>query len=88
MLAIKYQRMRTDAFVFFRETCHLFYEDWPTDSPLSQSPLAGICGDLHPHNFGSYEGENWLSYFAINDFDKAVFGPCLWGVALFTAPCL
>jgi uncharacterized protein (DUF2252 family) len=39
-LAIKYARMRSDAFTFLRGTAHLFYEDWPRRSPLNSAPKA------------------------------------------------
>jgi len=70
-LAMKYKAMNKDAFAFLRGSCHLFYEDWPKDSPLDATPAAWICGDLHLENFGSYKGDNRLVYFDINDFDES-----------------
>ncbi|MHB8630042.1 MAG: DUF2252 domain-containing protein [Aggregatilineales bacterium] len=81
MLKLKYKAMQTDAFVFFRGTCHLFYQDWPFDSALNQAPAAWICGDLHLENFGSYRGDNGLVYFDMNDFDEAALAPCTWEIA-------
>jgi uncharacterized protein (DUF2252 family) len=81
LLKLKYEAMRSDIFGFFRGTCHLFYEDWPKDSPLNQAPPAWICGDLHLENFGSYKGDDRQVYFDINDFDEAVLAPCTWDVA-------
>jgi uncharacterized protein (DUF2252 family) len=75
--------MRKDAFAFYRGTCHLFYEDCPSDSALNTAPNAWICGDLHWQNFGSYKGDNRLVYFNINDFDEAVLAPCTWDLARF-----
>ena len=63
--------MCEDAFAFLRSTCHLFYEDWPADTPLNEAPLAWICGHLHLENFGTFKGDNRLAYFDINDFDEA-----------------
>jgi uncharacterized protein (DUF2252 family) len=86
ILQLKYQRLREDPFRFLRGTCHLFYEDWPADSPLNQAPLAWVCGDLHLENFGSYKGNDRVVYFDINDFDEAALAPCTWDVArLLTA---
>jgi uncharacterized protein (DUF2252 family) len=79
-LKLKYENMRSDVFSFFRGTCHLFYEDFPDDSPLNIAPLAWICGDLHLENFGSFKGDNRLVYFDMNDFDEAVLAPCTWDV--------
>lgn len=80
MLKLKYHAMQTDAFAFFRGTCHLFYEDWPKTTVLNQAPASWICGDLHLENFGSYRGDTGLVYFDINDFDEAVLAPCTWDV--------
>ncbi|WP_040579625.1 DUF2252 family protein [Methylobacter tundripaludum] len=77
-LIMKYCAMRTDAFAFLRGTCHLFYQDWPANSPLNDAPSAWICGDLHLENFGSFKGENRLTYFDINDFDEAALAPATW----------
>ena len=84
----KYQAMRANAFAFLRGTCHLFYEDWPTHSALNEAPLAWICGDLHPDNFGSYKGDNRLAYFDINDFDEAALAPCTWDAVRFATSVL
>jgi uncharacterized protein (DUF2252 family) len=74
-LALKYAAMRSGAFRFFRGTAHLFYEDWPTGSPLDKSPPTWACGDLHLENFGTYKGANGLAYFDINDFDDSALAP-------------
>ncbi|MGH9847817.1 MAG: DUF2252 family protein [Blastocatellia bacterium] len=88
LLQLKYRAMQTDAFVFLRGACHLFYEDWPQAAPLNDAPLVWSCGDLHLENFGSYQGENRLVYFDINDFDEAVLAPCTWDLARFlTSVC-
>lgn len=81
LLEKKYHLMRQDVFSFYRGSCHLFYEDWPADSPLNNAPLTWICGDLHLENLGSYRGNNRLVYFDINDFDEAVLAPCTWDLA-------
>ena len=77
-LAMKYAAMRADPFVFFRGTCHLFYQRLPKLGTLADAPLAWSCGDLHLENFGSYKGDNRLVYFDLNDFDEAVLAPCIW----------
>ncbi len=75
-LQLKYQAMRANVFAFFRGTCHLFHEDWPAGSSLDDVPPAWICGDLHLENFGSYKGDNQLTYFDMNDFDEGALAPC------------
>ena len=77
-LAIKYRKMRADAFSFLRGTCHLFYSRLPSESVLRKAPAAWTCGDLHLENFGSYKGDNRLVYFDINDFDEAALAPSTW----------
>src|ERR1700694_3780130 len=83
LVAMKYQAMRTDAFAFFRGTCHLFYQDWPGETPLDAVPAAWACGDLHLQNLGSYKGDNRLVYFNINDFDESALTACTWDLARF-----
>jgi uncharacterized protein (DUF2252 family) len=80
LVARKYAAMRTDAFAFYRGTCHLFFEDWPKRSALDEAPQAWISGDLHPENFGSFRGGDGQVYFDINDFDEAALAPCTWDV--------
>lgn len=82
-LYLKYQAMRQNSFAFLRGTAHLFYQDWPQQSDLNAAPLAWICGDLHLENFGSYRGDNRLTYFDINDFDEALLAPCTWDLVRF-----
>ena len=81
LIALKYKAMRSDVFAFYRGTCHLFYQDWPHDTPLDAVPAAWVCGDLHLQNLGSYRGDNRLVYFNINDFDESALAPCTWDLA-------
>jgi uncharacterized protein (DUF2252 family) len=81
ILAQKYQKMRKNAFTFFRGTCHLFYRDLPPDSIFNIAPTVWICGDLHLENFGAYKGDNRQIYFGIDDFDEGVLAPCTWDIA-------
>ena len=77
-LARKYSAMRTDPFVFFRGSAHLFWEDWARDAgPLADAPAAWACGDLHLENFASFRGDNGLVYFDLNDFDEAALAPAI-----------
>ncbi len=84
LLDAKYAAMRASVenpFVFFRATCHLFYEDLPINSWFKKAPLTWICGDLHIENFGNYKADNRRVYFDIDDFDEAVLAPCTWEIA-------
>lgn len=80
-LAIKYSAMRANSFSFLRGTCHLFYDHLSKNSPHQSVPLTWCCGDLHLENFGSYKGDNRLTYFDINDFDEAALAPATWELA-------
>ena len=81
VLPLKYQAMRTDAFSFYRGTCHLFYADLPAQSCLHASPATWLCGDLHLENFGCYQADDGLPYLNINDFDESVLAPCLFDIS-------
>lgn len=87
-LLLKYKAMRSNSFVFFRGTCHLFYEDLPGNSVLNDAPPVWVCGDLHLENFGSYKGDNRLVYFDINDFDEAALAPASWEITRFLTSIL
>ena len=80
-LALKYQSMRTNPFVFLRGTCHLFYDRLPKNGISKSAPLTWCCGDLHLENFGSYKGDNRLVYFDINDFDESALAPASWDLS-------
>lgn len=82
-LAMKFVKMRTSPFAFLRGACHLFYQRLPIDSLPPEAPLTWLCGDLHLENFGSYKGDDRLTYFDISDFDEAAFGPCTWDLIRF-----
>jgi uncharacterized protein (DUF2252 family) len=81
MVQLKYEAMLENPFRFFRGTCHLFYEDLASATPMPMSPLTWICGDLHIENFGSYKGDNDLVYFDLNDFDESLLAPASYEVA-------
>ncbi|KAM3092226.1 DUF2252 domain-containing protein [Phormidesmis sp. 146-12] len=88
LLKLKYQSMATNAFVFLRGTCHLFYQDLPADAAINNAPPVWSCGDLHLQNFGSYKGDDRLVYFDLNDFDESALAPCTWDVTRFLTSVL
>lgn len=75
-LQMKLRLMRRDPFSFFRGTSIVFWSDWPAKHALNSAPAAWSTGDLHAENFGSFRGNNRLTYFDLNDFDEAVLAPC------------
>ena len=82
-LQLKYRAMRASPFAFLRGTCHLFYERLPRGGVFKAAPKVWVCGDLHLENFGSYKGDNRLTYFDVNDFDEAVLAPASWDLVRF-----
>ena len=84
----KYRLIAESPFAFLRGTCHLYYQDFPADARFNQAPLAWVCGDLHLENFGSYKGDNRLSYFDLNDFDEALLAPASWELSRFLVSVL
>lgn len=88
LLPLRYQRLRSSAFAFFRGTAPLYYHRFAGSPALLASPTTWLCGDAHVENFGSYRADNGLVYFDINDFDEAVRGPALWDVGRLTVSVL
>lgn len=84
-LAMKYRNMRRGPFVFLRATCHLFPSQLPDGGVLGKAPPVWSCGDLHLENFGSYKGDNRLTYFDINDFDEGALLPASWDLVRLLA---
>ncbi len=87
-LARKYRAIADNRFSFLRGTCHLFYEDFPSTDFLSGTPAGWLCGDLHLENFGTYKGENRLTYFDLNDFDEGILAPAHWDLSRFLVSTL
>ncbi len=81
ILARKYALMRTARHPFLRGSCALFYRAWSASPILDSAPAAWISGDLHVENFGSYKGDNGLTYFDLNDFDETALAPATWDIA-------
>lgn len=79
-LAMKYRAMRTNAFVFLRGSAHLYFQRYAEAGLDDKAPAAWCCNDLHLENFGTYLGDNGLSYFDLNDFDEAALAPADWDV--------
>lgn len=81
----KYAAMRQTPFSFMRGACQLFYASLPQVVTLSGAPPAWLCGDLHVENFGTYKGDNRLTYFDVNDFDESALGPVTLDLVRFLA---
>jgi uncharacterized protein (DUF2252 family) len=75
--AEKYAAMKASPFSFFRGSNHLYWKDLG-DSPelfayggVSQT-RAWIGGDMHVNNTGSFDDDQGVVVFGINDFDEAL----------------
>jgi uncharacterized protein (DUF2252 family) len=78
LLPIRYARMASSAFAFFRGAA------LPMASDLARTPRSGLtaqlCGDAHLSNFGIFGSPERHVVFDINDFDETLPGPWEWDV--------
>ena len=78
LLPIRYGRMASSAFAFFRGAA------LPMASDLALTPHSGLvvqaCGDAHLANFGAFASPERNLVFDINDFDETLPGPWEWDV--------
>ncbi|MGI8509634.1 MAG: DUF2252 domain-containing protein [Gemmatimonadaceae bacterium] len=88
LLARKYALMRQSMFAFMRGTCHLFYATLPSIPRLDRAPSTWLSGDLHVENFGTYKGDNRLTYFDVTDFDESALAPVTLDLGRFLASIL
>ncbi|HEV7213184.1 MAG TPA: DUF2252 domain-containing protein [Blastococcus sp.] len=82
LLPIRYGRMASSAFAFFRGAA------LPMASDLARTPRSGltaqVCGDAHLANFGLFASPERTLVFDINDFDETLPGPWEWDVKRLT----
>jgi uncharacterized protein (DUF2252 family) len=78
LVPIRYGRMTSSAFAFFRGAA------LPMASDLARTPRSGLtvqaCGDAHLANFGVFASPERNLVFDINDFDETAPGPWEWDV--------
>jgi uncharacterized protein (DUF2252 family) len=83
LVPIRYGRMLTSAFAFFRGGAYLMAAD------LAVAPRTGLhaqlCGDAHLSNFGSFAAPDRSIVFSVNDFDEMLPGPFEWDVKRLAA---
>lgn len=77
LLALKHRKMQQSAFAWYRGTSDLFYARWLTPLLAIEAPTVWLNGDMHLENFGTYRGDNRLTYFDVGDFDDACRGPAV-----------
>ncbi|MCI4349097.1 MAG: DUF2252 domain-containing protein [Thermoplasmata archaeon] len=78
LLPIRYGRMSSSPFAFFRGSAAVMAQDLVA-TPVSGS-LVQLCGDAHLSNFGVYGTPERAQVFDINDFDETLPGPWEWDV--------
>ncbi len=83
LLPIRYGRMASSPFAFFRGAAAVMAMD------LATTPTSGLtvqlCGDAHLLNFGNYNSPERHLMFDLNDFDETLPGPFEWDVKRFAA---
>ncbi len=83
LVPIRYGRMLTTPFAFFRGAAYVMASD------LATTPRTGIkvqaCGDAHLDNFGIYASPDRSLIFDINDFDETLPGPWEWDLKRLAA---
>src|SRR5690242_13496068 len=83
LVPIRYGRMLTSPFAFFRGGAAIMAAD------LASTPNSGIrvqlCGDAHLSNFGGFASPERDLVFDINDFDETLPGPWEWDVKRLAA---
>ena len=82
LIPIRYGRMATSPFTFFRGAAAIMASD------LSHTPTTSlnivICGDCHLLNFGGFATAERRLIFDINDFDETSVAPWEWDVKRLT----
>jgi len=83
LVPIRYGRMLTSPFAFFRGGALVMASD------LATGPRTGLevqlCGDAHMSNFGVFASPERQLVFDINDFDETLPGPWEWDVKRLVA---
>jgi uncharacterized protein (DUF2252 family) len=86
LVPIRYGRMLTSAFAFYRGAALIMASD------LAAIPCSGLtvqcCGDAHLSNFGVFASPERRLMFDINDFDETLPGPWEWDVKRLAASML
>jgi Uncharacterized protein conserved in bacteria (DUF2252) len=83
LIPIRYGRMATSQFAFFRGAAGVMAAD------LAGSPTCGLkaqlCGDAHLLNFGMFDTPERTLVFGLNDFDETLPGPVEWDIQRLAA---
>jgi uncharacterized protein (DUF2252 family) len=83
LVPIRYGRMLTSAFAFYRGAAAIMADDLATVA--STDLTVQLCGDAHLANFGGFAAPDRAIVFDINDFDETLPGPFEWDVKRLVA---
>ena len=83
LVPIRYGRMLTSAFAFYRGAAAIMAADL-APTPRSGLPVQ-LCGDAHLSNFGGFASPERGLVFDINDFDETLPGPWEWDIKRLAA---
>ncbi len=83
LVPIRYGRMLTSAFAFFRGGAAVMAADLAADPDTGLR--AQLCGDAHLSNFGVFAAPDRRLVFDCNDFDETLSGPFEWDVKRLAA---
>jgi uncharacterized protein (DUF2252 family) len=83
LVPIRYGRMLTSAFAFFRGGAAVMAADLAADPDTGLR--AQLCGDAHLSNFGVFSAPDRRLVFDCNDFDETCPGPFEWDVKRLAA---
>jgi uncharacterized protein (DUF2252 family) len=78
LLKIKYARMATSPFAFFRGAVSIMAADFSNEANTALQ--VQLCGDAHLRNLGCFATPDGRLVFDINDFDETTAGPWEWDV--------
>ena len=83
LVPLRYGRMLTSPFAFFRGGAQLMAADLATVANTGLT--VQLCGDAHLANFGVYAAPDRHLVFSLNDFDETLPGPFEWDVKRLAA---
>jgi uncharacterized protein (DUF2252 family) len=83
LVPVRYGRMLTDPFSFFRGAPAVMAHDLARTPTTSIRPQ--ICGDAHIANFGLFATPERRLTFDVNDFDETLPGPFEWDIKRLAA---
>ena len=83
LVPLRYERMTTSPFAFYRGAAALMANDLATREHTGLT--VQLCGDAHLANFGGYATPDRTMVFDLNDFDETLPGPFEWDVARLVA---